>query len=113
MPVSNRAGYVANRTIVGIIMQRFFFSIWQFFRHYAALKKVYQHAEAHVACVTDITVKFLQAVQVLVLDFDGVLAPHGASEPLPEVQRWLTSLMRGKTVNVFILSNICLLKRIT
>jgi predicted HAD superfamily phosphohydrolase YqeG len=28
-------------------------------------------------------------VQALALDFDGVLAPHGADQPLPEVVGWL------------------------
>lgn len=30
-----------------------------------------------------------QGVQALALDFDGVLAPHGADCPLPEVVDWL------------------------
>jgi len=28
-------------------------------------------------------------IQALALDFDGVLAPHGADQPLPEVVDWL------------------------
>ncbi len=37
-----------------------------------------------------------QGVQALALDFDGVLAPHGADQPLPEVVDWL-----GRAVAVF------------
>ena len=35
-------------------------------------------------------------MQALALDFDGVLAPHGADQPLPEVVDWL-----GRAVAVF------------
>ncbi len=43
---------------------------------------------------------------VLALDFDGVLAPHGFSAPLPGAEQWLTrcSAVFGAG-NVFILSN--------
>lgn len=45
-------------------------------------------------------------IRALALDFDGVLSPHGASEPLPEVIAWLKhccgTIGSGR---VFILSN--------
>lgn len=45
-------------------------------------------------------------IQALALDFDGVLAPHGADQPLPEVIDWLQRAVAvfgaGK---IFILSN--------
>jgi predicted HAD superfamily phosphohydrolase YqeG len=45
-------------------------------------------------------------ILVLALDFDGVLAPHGADQPLPEVVDWL---QRAAEVfgqeRIFILSN--------
>ncbi len=31
----------------------------------------------------------LHGIKALALDFDGVLSPHGADEPLPEVAEWL------------------------
>ncbi len=31
-------------------------------------------------------------IAILVLDFDGVLAPHDAAQPLPEAERWLTKI---------------------
>lgn len=44
--------------------------------------------------------------RVLALDFDGVLAPHGRSEPLPETAEWLENCCSvfGQE-NVYILSN--------
>jgi predicted HAD superfamily phosphohydrolase YqeG len=47
-----------------------------------------------------------QGVTVLVLDFDGVLAPHGDDAPLPEVEEWLRrcAVVLGEE-RIFILSN--------
>ena len=49
---------------------------------------------------------FESGVSVMALDFDGVLAPHGASEPLPEVVVWLRkcSNVLGEE-KIYILSN--------
>lgn len=47
-----------------------------------------------------------EGVSVLALDFDGVLAPHGRPEPIPEAAEWLS---RCRTVfgedHIYILSN--------
>lgn len=45
-------------------------------------------------------------IVALALDFDGVLAPHGFSEPLPEAEQWLTrcAAVFGPD-KLFILSN--------
>src|SRR5690242_1115619 len=47
-----------------------------------------------------------EGIAVLALDFDGVLAPHGFSAPLPEAGEWLSSCVAvfGEE-NIFILSN--------
>jgi len=47
-----------------------------------------------------------QGATVLALDFDGVLAPHGADAPLPEVVTWLRRCVAvlGEE-RIFILSN--------
>lgn len=47
-----------------------------------------------------------RGVKVLALDFDGVLAPHGADQPLPEVVDWLNraAMVFGQE-RIFILSN--------
>ena len=43
-------------------------------------------------------------VQALALDFDGVLAPHAADQPLPEVTDWL-----HRAVAVFGAERVCIL----
>ena len=44
--------------------------------------------------------------KVLVLDFDGVLSPHGAITPLPEVTTWLKQLVKQfPQKQIYILSN--------
>ncbi|KAB0666099.1 hypothetical protein F6V25_06390 [Oryzomonas japonica] len=58
--------------------------------------------------ITGLAPEHLAAVGItaLALDFDGVLAPHGFPEPLPEAREWL---IRCSTVfgtdRIFILSN--------
>lgn len=57
--------------------------------------------------VTTLTPKQIEAmgIQVLVLDFDGVLSPYAAAEPSPQVQIWLHDLLKAWSGQVFILSN--------
>jgi len=45
-----------------------------------------------------------QGVKALALDFDGVLAPHAADQPLPEVADWLR-----RAVAVFGSERVCIL----
>ncbi len=47
-----------------------------------------------------------EGIKALALDFDGVLAPHGADQPLPEVVSWLRRAAEvwGEE-RIFILSN--------
>lgn len=45
-----------------------------------------------------------QGVKALALDFDGVLAPHAADQPLPEVADWLR-----RAVAVFGADRVCIL----
>ena len=45
-------------------------------------------------------------IEVLALDFDGVLAPHGYQTPLPEAEKWLSGCVAVFGAdNIFILSN--------
>ena len=47
-----------------------------------------------------------EGVLVLALDYDGVLAPHGADCPLPEVEEWLEKAVEQfSEERIFILSN--------
>ena len=58
--------------------------------------------------VTRITPHRLDAenIAVLVLDFDGVLAPHGYDEPLPEVIAWLKECSGVPHIKrIYIMSN--------
>ena len=96
---------MANRKGVAGMIQRFCYSVYQFMRYYVALKQDFHQAHTQTECVTNITADILPKAQVLVLDFDGVLAPHGASEPLSEVQVWLTNFIKTGKMPVYILSN--------
>lgn len=55
-----------------------------------------------------------EGISVLVLDFDGVLAPYGEWSPVPELDEWLQNCLEifGAS-QVFILSNKPLAQRIT
>ena len=97
--------HVVNGKIMVSMIRRFCYSVYQFVRFYTALKKDFHQLHTQIKCATNITVDTLKKVQVLVLDFDGVLAPHGASEPLPEVQVWLTNLIKTWGRPIYILSN--------
>lgn len=45
-------------------------------------------------------------IEVLILDFDGVLAPHGEDQPLPALAPWLASAVALFTAErIFILTN--------
>lgn len=83
------------------------------------LKHAWQHRQSlreylrpdsvwQTACLTDLKPKQLRArgVTVLALDFDGVMANHGAPEPLPAVQTWLKDAVQVfPKGHLFILSN--------
>ncbi len=57
--------------------------------------------------VLDITPALLQArqIDILVLDFDGVLAPHNGATLLPQVFTWLQNLEKNWPFALFIFSN--------
>jgi predicted HAD superfamily phosphohydrolase YqeG len=60
------------------------------------------------ASITLLSQEMLAAAgcRVLVLDFDGVLAPHGYREPLPEVTAWLDRCIGFAGLHrVYLLSN--------
>lgn len=77
------------------------------FRHRRALWRVLQ-ATPKSSCILSLTPEQLKSsgIAALALDFDGVLAHHGAPQPLPEAVAWLNQCQRvfgGE--NIFILSN--------
>ncbi|MBC8017312.1 MAG: hypothetical protein H7X83_02180 [Verrucomicrobia bacterium] len=62
----------------------------------------------HDRCILTIDPRTLHTdgVEVLALDFDGVLSPHGFAAPIPQAEEWLTRCVAvfGED-NLFILSN--------
>lgn len=76
-------------------------------RHRQALAKIYAHRQPRLR-LQDISPQSLkrQGIEVLVLDFDGVLAAHGETVLTPELHSWLQSCVATfGTERVFILSN--------
>jgi len=64
-----------------------------------------QHAIHHVCELSPHRLQQL-GIEVLVLDFDGVLAAHGEIQPHPTVREWLATLCRTLPPNkIFLLSN--------
>ena len=75
--------------------------------HRRALRQLLDNTQKN-ACILKIEPELLKSsgVVVLALDFDGVLAPHGAAIPLPEVILWMKrceAIFGGD--HIFILSN--------
>ncbi len=61
-----------------------------------------------VQATLDLTPAYLEVhqIQVLILDFDGVLAPHGEMHVLPEIALWLKHCISTlPEMSIFILSN--------
>lgn len=76
--------------------------------HYRKILSHYpQDPRAHVCSVLDLepTVLKQRGIEALILDFDGVLAPHGAPQPLKAVEAWLQKCVDHFSGRLFILSN--------
>lgn len=69
---------------------RWIYALQQMWYHQKELANVHQMPH-----VTDLTTTWLRQYQIqqLVLDFDGVLSPHGEPTMLPVVQTWLQNLL--------------------
>jgi len=77
------------------------------FRHRRTLRRVLRET-SKCCCILSLDPQQLKSsgIAVLALDFDGVLAHHGAPQPLPETIEWLKlcqSVFGGE--KIFILSN--------
>ena len=88
-------------------MHRFFYTIKQTKCHWRALKTYRHNSQWHARHTTDIPLTTLQekGIETVVLDFDGVLANHGAQSPLPEVLTWLDQANLLFPNNLYLLSN--------
>ncbi len=89
------------------IVQRSVYTLQMMLRHWVCVRSVY-HISPATHRITELDPLSLvdQGVQVLALDFDGVLASDGTPFPSPKVQQWLDHCVRQLgTERVFILSN--------
>jgi len=89
-------------------VKRIIYSLRQSRRYKAPLKAIYHNPQSCYQRAVDIDLGNLkqQGIQVLILDFDGVLASHGEPAPSKEVLPWLTQCVEVFGANgVFILSN--------
>jgi len=78
-------------------LRRWFYAIYHGFKNRHALATFLACPSKRVATLTELTAKRLDAdnIAILVLDFDGVLAPHGAKVPIEAAQKWLQSLVNN------------------
>lgn len=88
-------------------MKRTFFTARGIVRERAILKTYLKDADKSCMTVLEITPQLLlkKGIEVLVLDFDGVLSSHASHHPLPEVVQWLHQLKNNWPHAVFIFSN--------
>ncbi len=94
------------------MLKRLIYTLNQMRKHRHALAVANQQARhGHAAQISAQQLK-KQGINVLVLDFDGILAYHGANRPLPVMQHWLRECVQVfGTKNIFILSNKPMLQR--
>jgi len=88
------------------MIMRFLYAIHMAY-HYRQALRLYTQAACRdrVTNLTEITLAWLQqrGIETLVLDFDGVLAEHGATKPLPEIETWLNHIYA--VIPLYVLSN--------
>lgn len=90
------------------MIKRIVYSILQAWRQRKALCAVYRDSNQQVPTLLQLNCEKIYAagIRVLILDFDGVMAWHGATEPLSEINTWLrTAIQRFGEERIFILSN--------
>lgn len=73
---------------------RWLYALYEGWRRRKELKRFLISPDYQVQSLFEITSKRLDDadIAILVLDFDGVLANHGADKPLPEVEAWLRQI---------------------
>lgn len=79
--------------------------LWQYRRQ---LRRFLQAKNLSIETIADLNPEYIidNKIGALALDFDGVLAPHGNLELLPEAKSWLDKILAELTeCRVFILSN--------
>lgn len=75
-------------------MPRWWYAIKMGWQQRKNLKCFLTDSQVRISALSEITPQKLDEanIAILILDFDGVLAPHDAAMPLPEAQAWLTGL---------------------
>lgn len=84
---------------------RILFSIWQGIKHRECIHQKKIHG---IQSLLDVSAEQLRTkkIQVLALDFDGVLNAHGEKEPTSQNRAWLDTLLKSwQDGHVVILSN--------
>lgn len=78
-------------------MKRILYALAKGAKHRRQLGKFLFDKSLQIAQLESLTVEQLEKanVAVLVLDFDGVLAPHDTDVPTPSAQAWLGAMSRG------------------
>lgn len=76
------------------MISRWWFALKNGFALRHHLKSFLKDPNKSIQSLTEITAERLDQneIAILILDFDGVLANHGADKPLPEVENWLRTL---------------------
>jgi predicted HAD superfamily phosphohydrolase YqeG len=85
------------------MIQRILFSLTKMCVHRRALREALHHSSPTILQLTPTHLKPL--CNVLVLDFDGVLASHGKPKPLPSVEDWLAEAVTTFGDKIYVLSN--------
>ena len=87
-------------------ISRYCYTYRQAKKHVQALKEILKHGPKQDTILT-LDSHFLVTHQIshLILDFDGVLGPHGSTSPLPRVIEWLQELTASWAGQIYILTN--------
>jgi len=90
------------------MLERILFTLSQLNLKKSKLKTFYKNKNNKISSVLDLPLDFCaqKNIEILVLDFDGVLASHGEIKPEARIHVWLENLVKSKTVKkICILSN--------
>jgi predicted HAD superfamily phosphohydrolase YqeG len=80
----------------------------QAFRNRKKIAQILSDKRQHCKQVSDWNAEALreEGIEAILLDFDGVLGPHGALSPTPAVKIWLTALAENFSAHrIWIFSN--------
>lgn len=75
-------------------MLRWWYAIKMGWQQRKNLKRFLTDPQIRISALSELTPQKLDDanIAILILDFDGVLAPHDAAKPLPQAEEWLKGL---------------------